>query len=67
MYFENDINDDAQFELLVKNLKSFVNITEKDFYPPKDNRVLKTGLKGNRYDSIESYRKDYFKYIENNS
>lgn len=38
-------------------------ISEKDFYPPEDKRVLR-GLQGNHIEPITEYRQTYFNYID---
>lgn len=49
-----------------KNLKSYYEITEIDFYPPEDTRLFKSGISDiDDGDNFEDYSKWFYDNYEN--
>lgn len=49
-----------------KNLKSYYEITEKDFYPPEDSRLYQSGIDDiEDGDNFEDYSKWFYNNYEN--
>ena len=56
--------NNLQEELKRKALSNFYELSEKDFYPPEDKRVYKTGMCSSRYDSYSDYVKWFYDTYE---